>query len=344
MILVLFAGGLIAKRVCRVYMAPALYHQLLEFHPFMPIGHKIRVVLRQAAVGASIVLPRDKNLRFERHLRGKEDLRMLGQSDVVIVSHGKSGRTWLRVLLSHYYHIRYGLPHNRLLADDNLHNLNSKVPRVFFTHDNYLGDYTGSHRSKQPYANLKVVLLVRHPADTAVSQYHQWKHRMRGRKKFINGYPASEATPLFDFVIGEEAGIPKIVNFMNAWADAIEDMRSLLVVRYESLRSDTAATLARILDFLGESPTAKELQDCVEFASIENMRAMEQGTFFKGIGDRMKPGDVANPQSYKVRRAKAGGYRDDFGPEQISGIDALIATTLSPIFGYSGAPPGPCVV
>ncbi len=311
----------------------------------MSIGHRIRIALRKGLALTSTVLPREKSLRVERYLRGWEDDRILRESDVVIVSYGKSGRTWLRVLLSRYYQLRYNLPANRLLQDDNLHALNRAVPRVFFTHDNYLEDYTGTPNSKAPYANNQVVLLVRHPADTAVSQFFQWKHRMRDRKKFINSYPETSGDmPPFDFVLDEKAGIPKIIRFMNLWASEFDTVKTIRVVRYETLRRDTARALGDVLGFMNETPTADELAQCVEFASVENMRAMEKGKVFQDIGDRLMPRDSNNPDSYKVRRAKVGGYRDYFTDEQIAMIDELVATTLSPVFGYGDASPDPRVV
>jgi hypothetical protein len=311
----------------------------------MSLGHKIRVVLRQSAVMAtSTVMPRDKSLKFERYLRGKEEARMLAESDLVVVSYGKSGRTWLRVLLSRYYQLRYDLPSNLLLQNDNMHARNRAVPRVLFTHDNYLEDFTGTHDSKAPYARSQVILLVRHPADTAVSQFFQWKHRMRPRKKIINGYPDMGDLPPIDFVLDENAGIPKIIRFMNLWASDFDKMKSICTVRYETLRHETATTLGRVLTFVNEKASPEELAQCVEFASVENMRAMEKGTYFQGVGDRMKPRDASNPDSYKVRRAKVGGYRDYFTDEEIARIDHLVATNLSPVFGYSGVSPDPRVI
>ena len=42
------------------------------------------------------------------------------------------------------------------------------------------------------------------------------------------------------------------------------------------------------------------------------MRKLEEKSTFWLAGSRMKPGDKANPNSFKVRRAKVGGYRDYF--------------------------------
>ena len=73
----------------------------------------------------------------------------------------------------------------------------------------------------------------------------------------------------------------------------------------------------------------------MDFASVENMRKLETSSVFSS--GRMKPGDKNNPESFKVRRAKVGGYRDYFEDDQVERIDALVAERLSPAFGYQGA-------
>jgi hypothetical protein len=312
----------------------------------MSIGHKVRVALRQSlSVASSLTMPRDKSLQLERHMRGKEEARLLRDSQFAVISFGKSGRTWLCVLLSRYYQLRYGLPANLLLQNDSMRALNRAIPQVLFTHDNYLRSYAAGLGAETPYAGSNVVLLARHPADTAVSQFFQWKFRMKDRKRLINAYPTiKDDLPLIDFVLGEEAGIPKIVRFMNQWASEFDKVKSIHIVRYETLRRETARTLGGVLEFMHETPTAQDLDQCVEFASVENMRKMEQDTFFRGVGDRMTPGDADNPDSFKVRRAKVGGYRDYFTAEEAARIDELVARILSPAYGYSEAPPDPRVV
>jgi len=280
-------------------------------------------------------LPEERRTRIERWLRGHEDARKLALADSVIISFGKSGRTWLRVMLSRVFQVRHGLGQRHLIAYDNLHRRVPAIPLIFFTHDNYLKDYTGQPGTKQPYYGKKVVLMVRDPADVAVSQYHQWKYRMADRKKTINDYPPAGAdVSLYDFVMMPSCGLPKIIDWMNGWAREMDKFRDLLVIRYEDLRADPKGMLQRVLEFIGTPATEKELQEAVEFASVDNMRALEQKRVFWLSGRRMLAKDRSNPNTYKVRRAKVGGYRDDFTPEQLAAIDALIADRLLPGFGY----------
>lgn len=275
-------------------------------------------------------------VKLQRYISGRAEWHKLSKADCAVVSFGKSGRTWLRVLLSRYYQIRFNLPPDALLIYDNLHGLNAAIPIIHFSHDNYLGDYTGNRDNKADYYNRKVALLVRDPRDIAVSQYFQWKYRMTAWKKWINGYPGHTADPsLINFVMSESVGLPKIVHFMNCWAVNWEKITDHHLIRYEDLRADQIQWLRKLLNFLGEEPTPAELADCVEFSSVENMRRLEASQAAIELGSRLRPGDPRNPESFKVRRAKVRGYRDYFSQAEISDLDSYVARELSPVFRYS---------
>ncbi|RIL07679.1 MAG: sulfotransferase [Proteobacteria bacterium] len=299
-----------------------------------------KTVSRHVILALAFWMPAERRIRLERWLRGREEFRKLGLADAVIVSYGKAGRTWLRVMISRYLKLAYGLRGERLIGFDNFHKQDARVPRLFFTHDNYLRDYTGAGESRRDFRDKRVVLLVRNPQDTAVSQYFQWKFRMRSRKKGLNQYPDDGAdVSVHDFVMRPESGLPKILAFMNAWAEEIPQMKEALIVRYEDMRADPIETLRRVVRFLGCPDDDAAVRAAVEYASVENMRKLESEKKFWLSGSRMKAKDESNPDSFKVRRAKVGGYRDYFDDEQIARIDALVAERLSPLYGYDGAAP-----
>ncbi len=296
---------------------------------------------RAAFLLVSPLVPLARRVAIERSLRGFEEALRLRRADAVIVSFGKSGRTWLRVMLSRFYGVRHGLPRGSLMGFDNLARKHPQIPRLLFTHDNYLSDYTGHKQDKSDYLRHKVVLLVRDPADVAVSQYFQWSHRMKARKKRINAYPAhGSKMDIADFVLDGGCVLQRIIDFTNLWAaEAARFQDSLKILRYEDLRSDPGGKLTELLEFLGTPGQASEVSEAVEFASVNNMRRMERGRSFRGGGRRMRAGDEANPDSYKVRRAKVGGYVDYFNAGEIARIDGMINAQLASSLGYARPTP-----
>jgi len=291
----------------------------------------------------SVLLPQKQAIALDRWRRGHEEHRKYRLCDYVFVSYGKSGRTWLRVMLSRYYQQAYALPERILMGFDNFHKINASVPCIFFTHDNYLRTYTGNTSSKKDFYNKKVVLLVRRPQDVAVSQFFQWKYRMRPEKMAMNQYPAAGSDiSIYDFVMNPDCGVPRIIDFLNLWAQELPNIEHLLMVRYEDMRVQPETELSRIVTFLDMDPDDKLIRETVEFSSVENLRKLEKENYFHG-GSRVKAKDSSNPDSFKVRRAKVGGYRDYFDDEQVAKIDELVNTRLSEVFDYrteTSAAPG----
>lgn len=303
----------------------------------LPSATNIRQGLRIAAAAAGRILPERRNVAFERWLRGYEEAKKLEKADAVIVSFGKSGRTWLRVMLTRYFTRKHGLSSSAMMEFDELHRRNSNIPVLFFTHDNYLRNYTGKELKADNYGRAKIVLLARDPRDTAVSQYFQWKHRIRRRKKIINDYPLGDME-IYEFIAGDAAGVPKVIRFLNGWAKEIDRFPHFMLLKYEDLRADNAGHLRQVLEFLGQSPSDAEIDDAVTHASMENMRRQEAENAGKLLANtRLKPGDANDPSSFKVRRGKVGGWRDYLSPQEAEAIDRMVQSELSPLFGYQGA-------
>jgi Sulfotransferase domain len=300
---------------------------------------------RLAASGLLAVLPRDAGVRVARYERGWEESTKLAACDAAVVSYAKAGRTWLRVLLSRYFHLRHGVPDNLLLDSGNFRRASPTAKYIHFTHDNYIDDYLGKEQTLALFRRKTVVLLVRDPIDIAASQYFQWKHRMRPVKLQINGYPdPAQDIPIFDFAMSEKFGVPRIVAFHNRWIDAYPSLSSRLAVRYESLKRDTAGTLRHILELIGESPTADDLARCVEFASVENMRRLEADGHFKDPAGRLSSRNAGNPQASKVRTAAAGAAASHFTAEQMGLLRDYVSTHLKPGLGYAPGPEVPGLV
>jgi hypothetical protein len=295
-----------------------------------------RLVLRHIALFLCFPLPADVRRSIERWLRGREEFKRLERANWVVVSFGNSGRTWLRVMLSRFYQHRYGLNEHQLLDFENLKRRNPRIPAIMFSHNNYLPDYLGS-RGAEHFRGKKIVLLVRDPRDTAVSQFFQWRYRMRAAKKYLNNYPPHGSDiSTWEFLLDRNSGVQRVVDFCNLWAPEFDGTKDILLVRYEDMRAEPHKVLKQILTFSGTPGSAAEVDDAVRFASFDNMKKMETSRFFAGTNSRLRHGNKSNPESFKVRKAKVGGYRDYFSDDQCRELAKLTAQ-LDPVFGYSEA-------
>jgi hypothetical protein len=149
---------------------------------------------------------------------------------------------------------------------------------------------------------------------------------MSQRKIELNHLPArAEELSIFEFVV---ALLPKTIEFMNTWAKEIPRMKNILVVRYEDMRLHAEQALTRSLEFMGTPGSDEQIREAVAFASYDNMRKLEETGVFGG--KKLTPRDKGNPDSYKVRRAKVGGYRDYFNDHELAVLDEIMRSGLSP--------------
>ena len=282
----------------------------------------------------------DERLRSERYLRGRERYERLKTADAVIVSYAKSGRTWLRVMISRLLQQVYELPEDVVIGFDNLHFMDRQIPRLLFTHDDYIRHYTGNTQTKVDFYDKKILMMVRDPRDVAVSSFFHWRFRTQPWKRELYFLPPDESElTLFDFVRGDATGLPRVIDFMNRWAKEIGNTRAHDVIRYEDMRADPHNVLMRVAHFLDIPASAEQIANAVDYASYENMKKKEADQSYRSGGALLNPGDHSNPDSYKVRRAKVGGYRDYFDDAQIKAIDDMVNETLDPVYGYNASGP-----
>lgn len=230
----------------------------------------------------------------------------------VVVSFPKSGRTWLRATLTFYYAERYGLVDPPLLEFANLHYLDRRIPKIYFTHDE---DPTvrpeALGRDKSHYRGKHVLFVSRDPRDVCVSLYFHRRHRDHDIDQ-----------PLFEFAKGEAGGLRTTVEYMNIWREALKQIPASLQISYESMHAEPESTLTQALRFFGEEPDPRAVRVAVERARFDRLQSLErEGAFTSG---RLTAADAADADSFKVRRGKVGGFADYFDADQQKQLDELI--------------------
>ncbi len=88
-----------------------------------------------------------------------------------------------------------------------------------------------------------------------------------------------------------------------------------------------------MLEFWGLDIEEKVIKRAVEYASFENMRRMEQEGKYNII--TMGTRNPEDPNSYKVRKGKAGTYKEQLSPEIIQFIEKELQKSLTPEYGYN---------
>src|SRR5437867_8668652 len=255
----------------------------------------------------------------------------LSSGEVIILSVPKSGRTWIRAFLCAYFCKRFGLEFT--LRPERYRD--SRIPRLIFSHDLFehrtKGDLWDRLRGKylvprRELGRAKIILLARDPRDCFVSLYLQITRRDPNAPVELRQKSVS------DMLRDRRFGVRAIINTMNDWIDEFSRRDNFILIRYEALRASPAEYFRDLLALLGESaPDMTMFQEALAFSGFENMQKLEAaGAFDSKI---LRPGDVRDPESFKVRRGKVGGYREYLSLEdQKYAADAL--AELDVRFGY----------
>jgi hypothetical protein len=246
-------------------------------------------------------------------------------AEVYIISYPKAGRTWLRALLGKAVCLRAGLPDDLVLQTLKVTTLAGIAPTRF------IHEHAGLVRrlpwrrlptSKREFRGKRVLLLTRDIRDVLVSSYF---HATRRNAVFAGSMSA--------FVRSEVFGARKVAEFYRIWQVNQHLPRAFLLMRYEDLHADAAASLTRALDFIGARDTGRAIIDAaVTFATFDNLQRLEREGRLEDR--RLRPANARDPDSYKVRRGRVAGYADYLDDDDLAYIESVLADT-----GHPFAPP-----
>jgi alcohol sulfotransferase len=243
-----------------------------------------------------------------------------------LCSYQKSGRTWVRFFLANYLNLQFDLrlkldfktffllcPHDNLDVEKGVgvydYYDDQRFPLVVSSHNSYNENYLSEQ---------KVIFLLRSVFDTLVSNFFQhtkvftedraWKGDIKG------------------FVRSREFGIHAVCAYLNSWAARLLNQENTLVLTYESLHADHAATLEALLNYLKIPVDRDSLQKAIELSSFEAMKKVEKESSIPGINFNFSPDDA---DSARVRKGKVGGYTDYLDEADVDYIKAACDKELS---------------
>jgi hypothetical protein len=255
-----------------------------------------------------------------------------GLVDVFIISFPKCGRTWLRLMLSKACQLHFGIDIDVQVLDFRyLYNQYSQIPKIAINHDDnpHYKHPDEIVTDKSFYRGKNVIFLVRDPRDVLVSLYFEHTKR-RG---FLYGKGKAYQGDMSSFIQRRQGSLSSLIRFYNVWAANRHVPAKFMLLRYEDLHVDPSEQFRRILEFINlPQISGQVVAEVVELTRFENVQRMErQDASRLGI---LKPGDKADPESYKARRGIVGGYVDYLSKEDIDYINQQLKDHLDPYYGY----------
>jgi hypothetical protein len=293
-------------------------------------------------IAATTPLPTKLRVGLRRNWLAKLEFGIAQRANLLIIAHPKCGNTWLKVMLSRLYQVRFNLPDNLLNKSDEYSRKHPEIPRLaasngHYSYEGIIGDDLDADNSSSMLRDKPILLIARNPIDIAVSWYFQFTKRQSAQKQeLINHFiehPIDRKTiSMWDFVRHSDIGLPFLIEYLNGWEKNLANCPNSLIIRYEDLRAQPAQTLKKITALMSESFTDEEIQHAVDYGSFDNQRKLESTGFFKQGGMTLR--NPKDTESFKTRRGKVGGYADYFSPEQIQELEQLMMSNLSSTFNY----------
>lgn len=245
--------------------------------------------------------------------------------DGYLISFPKCGRTWLRVLMTVSIAKHLSLKVKDITGLSELAHLDARAPFILVNHDEGPHLQAASEIRYRPdiYDGKKVLFLLRDPRDVLVSMYFQATRRRRFEQKAV-----PRPKNLSEMITQKRGGLQSIIKFYNVWSERAAYDDRIRTIHYEDLLDNPRGYLRRCLEHFGiVGVSEKDISAAVTTGRIENMKSLERSKS-AGTG-RLLPGDEKDPESFKVRRGIAGGYRDYFTAKEIARINALLSKNFS---------------
>lgn len=240
---------------------------------------------------------------------------------VWIASYPKSGNTWVRFLLHHYF---WGEPANSLELNKRIPDLHRPAGRIEATGDRLFVKTHFLLSEKLPYLPMsdRAVYIRRHPKDVLLSGLNY--------ARLESPSPPDGAAYARAFI--ERGGDPSWIGMgFGAWAEHVEswtatDRFPVHVTSYEALKADAAAELRAVLEFVGEPADEARLAEAVRLSDFARLREVERREKARGGESLFRGGRQSLARNAMFMNRGATG-------QSLAGIDPALDAEFDAAFG-----------
>jgi|GEM_PF-2391112 hypothetical protein len=229
----------------------------MDFRDFIPNTLLLAAQIKKAKNDQILLTEIEKN-----HI---DDIAKRNSKSILFAGYPKSGNTWLRFLIYHYYHLKNG-GNEEVLTYEELNSLQSDsiiegisplvkgYPPIVRTHQIYFNEF-------EPIFS-KIIYVHRNPLDCLVSGYHFF---VINRNHITKNSPSNSIDNYVKYNY-----IRWLRNF-NSYLNCNQDV---LFISFEKLKKDPMKELSDVLLFLGEEINHHYLQKSVELSDFTSIRKM----------------------------------------------------------------------
>jgi hypothetical protein len=265
---------------------------------------------------------------------------MAPQSPIVwLASYPKSGNTWLRFLLHHYLYgevtasadVERRIPDLHATGPDKLPAPDPGVIGGTLLCKTHLA-LTPRHPHLERTAGF--IYVLRHPRDVMMSDLNYVRMTAPDADEVTDELYVTEFIKHMGSPAWRRVGVGTWPEHVGGWLSAASRFPHVLM-RYEVMKADPGAHLARALALLGETPDAGRVAAAVEASSFERMRDLEAKERAAGtespvfsISERSLTRDRVF-----MRKGATSESLEPFGPELARAFDERFREVLG-FLGY----------
>jgi len=232
--------------------------------------------------------------------------------NILFAGYPKSGNTWLRFMIYHYFHLKNGgnedvLTYEDLksLQSDSIENgisppLVKGYPPIVRTHLSYFNEFD--------QAFCKTIYVHRNPLDTLVSAFHFF---VLNRNAITKKSPSNSIDNYVKY---------NYTHWIRHFESYYNCDQNICLTSFENLKKDPVKEFSEVLLFLGEKIDRNFLQKSVELSDFSSINKMTIDS-----GQTYGSGQKGIQKGIFTRKGKVGSFRSELKDSTIEYVKKELA-------------------